>query len=308
MKRRLLLIINARSGTASIKNRLLDIIELFVIWEYDVTVHTTLRKGDAADHIRNRAADFDLIVCCGGDGTVNEAFSALSSMKNPPPLGLIPSGTTNDFAHSLSIPTNPIDAAQVICSGKPFICDCGRFGDQIFTYAAAFGLFTNITYETPQESKNILGRAAYVLEAIKNLPSYSPYRLRLDCEQGSFEGDYILGMVSNTVSIGGFRNFFQTVAELDDGLLEVTLVKMPRTLADYQKVINVLLGIDRVESSTLDFLTFVTTKKARITSEELISWTLDGEEGGIHNDIDIEVIPSAVPVIISKEAVIRPSI
>jgi len=308
LRRRLLLIINARSGTAAIKNRLLDVLELFVLWEYDVTVHTTQRKGDAARQIRDRAADFDLVVCCGGDGTVNESFSALSSIQNPPPLGIIPCGTTNDFAHSLSIPTDPIDAAQTICSGKPFMCDCGLFGSQVFTYAAAFGLFTNVTYETPQGNKNILGRAAYVIEAIKNLPTYTPYRIKLDCEQGSFEGEYILGMITNTVSIGGFRNIFQTVAKLDDGLLEVTLIKLPRTLADYQKVVNILVGIDRMEPSISDFLTVVSTKRARITSGEEISWTLDGEEGGIHSEIDIEVLPHTVPVIIAEDIVMRPLI
>ena len=308
MKRRLLLIINARSGTAAIKNRLLDVIELFVIWEFDVTVHTTRHKGDAADQIRSRASDFDVIVCCGGDGTINEAFSVLSSMKDPPPLGVIPSGTTNDFAHSLSIPVDPIDAAQAICVGKPFICDCGVFGGRAFTYAAAFGVFTNITYETPQENKNQLGRAAYVIEAIKSLPSYEPYHVRLECDKGNFEGDYILGMATNTISIAGFRNIFQSVADLGDGFMEISLVKMPKTLAEYQKVINILVGIERVEYVVSDFLTVVPATWARVSSDKDISWTVDGEEGGIHRDVEIEMIPRAVPIIIAEDMMTRPTI
>ncbi len=302
MKRRLFLIVNPKSGTASIKNRILDIIETFVLWDFEVTVHTTTGPGDAAKQIKERAMDFDQIVCCGGDGIINEAFSSLAFMPDAPPLGLIPTGTTNDFSHSLMIPTDPLSAVRTVCEGTSFDSDCGLFGERVFTYAAAFGLFTNVTYETPQKQKNLLGRAAYVLEAIKNLPSYTPYHLEIDCDQGHFEGEYILGMITNTVSIGGFRKLFHNIAELDDGLLEVTLIKLPKKLADYQKVINVLIGTDHFDYSNSDFLTVISTNELRLKSKENIAWTLDGEEGGIQNDVVIKVLPNAVRVTVAKDS------
>ena len=301
MKRKLFLIINARSGTAAIKNKLLDVLETFVLWNFEVSVHITMRQGDAMEQISKRARDFDVIVCCGGDGTINESFSALSSMSDPPPLGLIPSGTTNDFSHTLSIPDDPIEAVEIICSGKPFACDCGLFGSRIFTYSAAFGVFTNVPYETPQEQKNLLGRAAYALEAIKNIQAFSPFNIRAECKQGVFEGEYILGMITNTKSIAGFRNVFTDIAKLDDGLMEVTLVKNPKTFSDFQTVLNVLTGIERLSPVQSDFLTVFSTGELDIQSDDPIPWTLDGEEGGILGNVGLKVLPKAVSVMVKQD-------
>ena len=303
MNRRLFLVLNPRSGRASVKRRITDIIEVFGAEEYEVTVHVTRHKGDAADRIRERGMNFDLIVCCGGDGTVKESFEALSFMPNAPPLGIIPTGTTNDYANSLSMPNDPVEAARTICNGTPFDCDCGMLGGQVFAFAAAFGIFTDITYETPQANKNQLGRAAYILEAIKNLPSYSPYHITADCEQGRFEGEYILGMVTNTISIGGFKNIFLPVAKLNDGLLELTLLKAPKTLADYQQIANILLGMERVGAVPSDMLTVVSTDRVHIKSSDSISWTLDGEEGGAYDETIVEALPCAVSVITAEGGV-----
>lgn len=301
LPKKLLLIINPKSGVTSIKNTLIDILEVFGIWNYSVSVHLTRFSGDAIGVITERAHEYDLIVCCGGDGTINEAFSALSHLKDAPPLGIIPCGTTNDFAYSLSIPTDPIAAANTICAGTEFSCDCGSLNGRAFSYAAAFGLFTNVTYETPQESKNLLGRTAYFLEAIKSLPAYSPYTMKIENEDGIYEGEYILGMITNTVSIGGLRSFFSSIAELDDGYLEVTLVKAPKTFADFQKAIAILTKTTPLETEITDFLTVVRAKKLHITSDDDIPWTLDGEEGGVFRDITIEVVPNAVKIMVDEE-------
>ncbi|MCL1830673.1 MAG: diacylglycerol kinase family lipid kinase [Oscillospiraceae bacterium] len=301
MSKKLFLVINPKSGAATLGNHLIDILEIFGIWNYEVSIHITRFGGDAEIVIAERASDFDLIVCCGGDGMINEAFSALSSLENAPPLGIIPSGTTNDFAFSLALPTNPIAAANTICTGTEFLCDCGTVNGRVFAYVAAFGLFTNVTYETPQESKNLLGRTAYILEAIRSLPEYAPYEIKLESAEGSFEGEYILGMITNTVSIGGLRTFFSSIAELNDGYLEVTLVKAPKTFADFQKAMAILTKATPLETEITDFLTVVRTKHLSITSKEDISFTLDGEEGGVYQNLVIEVIPHAVSVIIDNE-------
>lgn len=302
MKKKLLLIINPRSGTTAIGSSILDILEIFGLWNFDVTVHITRYSSDATNTILERAKEFDVIVCCGGDGTVNEAFSALSKIKDAPPLGIIPCGTTNDFAYSLAIPTDPIAAANTICSGKTFKCDCGSLNGKVFAYVAAFGLFASVTYETAQEAKNILGRTAYVLEAIRSLPEYTTHNIKLESDEGSFEGEYFLGMITNTVSVGGFRSIFSSIAELNDGFLEVTLVKAPKTFADFQKAMSILTKVTPLETEVSDFLTVFHTKKLHITSNDDIPWSLDGEEGGVFKDLTIEVIPNAVTILTDVES------
>ena len=301
MPSKLLLIINPKSGTSAIRGSVIDILDVFGMWNYDVSVHITRFNGDAIEVINERAAEFDLIVVCGGDGTVNEAFSALSGIKNAPRLGIIPCGTTNDFAYTLSLPTDPIAAANIICNGIPFHCDCGKLNGRVFSYAAAFGLFTSVTYETPQISKNLLGRTAYLLEAIRSLPMNTAHSITVSSDEGVFEGEYILGMITNTVSIGGIRSLFSSIAQLNDGYLEVTLLKTAKTFADVQKAMSILARITPLETLNSDFLTVFRTKKLHISSTENISWTVDGEEGGTYKDLTIEAIPNAVTIMIGED-------
>lgn len=281
---KLLFIFNPHSGKSQIKNTLLRIIDLFVKAGYEVTVRPTQSALDAFQTVKKKASKYDVIVCSGGDGTLNEMVSGLMSSGAPTKLGYIPAGTTNDFAASLGISTNMIEAAKNIIKGVELKCDIGSFNDSYFTYISAFGAFTEVAYQTPQQSKNLLGHLAYVLEGIKRLSSIKTYHMIVEHDGEVFEDDFVFGMVSNSMSVGGFKGIGDLGIVLDDGLFEVALVKMPKNAFDLQLTINDLLKL-QVDSN---YIYIFKSGEIKITSEELISWTLDGEFGGTTNHVLIK--------------------
>ncbi len=298
MKKRLLLMFNPTSGKSQIKPNLWSIIDIFVKGGYDVTVYPTQRRMDAHDTIVERAADFDMVVVCGGDGTLSESVSGLVSLpkEKRTVLGYIPSGSTNDFGSSLEIPFDNNEAAHCIVEGSPMPCDCGMFGEKHFIYIAAFGMFTDVSYETPQRAKNILGHAAYVLEGMKRLKDYSFYHIKVESKELETEDDFIFGFVSNTSSIGGFKNRSEYAPLLNDGLFECVLIKKPNSPADLQRILSALLTSDFDCPELLKF----TTDKVRFITTEPVKWTTDGEDGGEHTDITVEVIPEAYNIVVKN--------
>lgn len=298
MKKRLLLMFNPTSGKSQIKPNLWNIIDVFVKGGFDVTVYPTQRRMDAHDTIIERAEEFDIIVVCGGDGTLSESVSGLMVLpkEKRTVLGYIPSGSTNDFGSSLEIPFDNIEAARSIVEGKPMPCDCGVFGSKYFIYIAAFGMFTDVSYETPQKAKNILGHAAYVLEGMKRLKDYSYYHIKIESEELETEDDFIFGFVSNTSSIGGFKNRFEYAPLFNDGLFECVLIKKPNSPADLQRILSALLTSDLDCPELLKF----TTDKVRFITSEPVKWTTDGEDGGEHTDITVEVIGSAYNIVVNS--------
>ncbi|MEG1061278.1 MAG: diacylglycerol kinase family lipid kinase [Oscillospiraceae bacterium] len=297
MDKNLLFVINPHSGRAEIKSRALMIIDSFVKHGYSVTVYTTQNQGSTDRAVGEIGDKFDRIVCCGGDGTVNETLNGIMRLDKRPPLALIPSGTTNDYAYSLSIPFNMNKAAEIAMTDKLFNVDVGSFNGRYFAYVAAFGLFTDVTYETPQDAKNMLGSVAYVLEGAKRINTLRRYHVKVEYDGGLLEDDVILGFFSNTVSVAGIRNAFSD-AKLNDGLLEITLIKVPKTLRDAQTIINILLNFEKASESQSDFLRVITAKKARITCDTPIAWTIDGESGGSFTDVIIENCPKAIDVVV----------
>ena len=300
MDNKLLLIANPRSGNGALKGKLMNIIDILTRGGNTVTVHITRHKGDATDIVKQRGSLYDTVVACGGDGTINEVVSGLCALEKRPVLGVIPCGSTNDYAATLGLPKTPIAAAKALMDGEIMRCDTGYFNGDPFAYCAAFGVMTEVTYQTPQELKNALGHMAYVLQAMKNIGSYRKTHLSLMTDEGVVEDDFILGMVTNTVSIGGFRRVFDKVAALDDGKLEITLVRSPKTIEDVQMAINVLLSVDSVKNSR-DFVTVVNTDRATIKSSEPVPWTVDGEDGGAHTEVEISLRPSFLRVIRGRE-------
>ncbi|MFQ9209602.1 MAG: diacylglycerol/lipid kinase family protein, partial [Clostridium fessum] len=245
--KKMLFIINPRSGKEQIRSRLLEILDSFVKAGYGPSVYITQGPKDA-EYQAARAKTKELVVCSGGDGTLNEVVSGLMTItpEKRPELGYIPSGSTNDFASSLGLPKNMRKAAQTAALGKPFLVDVGVFGkNRYFVYVAAFGAFTEVSYSTPQETKNILGHQAYMLEAIKRLTGLKSYRMRLTWEhlgeQRELEEEFILGMVTNTTSIGGFKGLVGMDVALDDGEFEVLLVRKPRTPLDIASIAAYLI-------------------------------------------------------------------
>lgn len=296
--KRLLIVANGGSGKACLRNSLFGIIDEFVRADYAVEVYTTQARGDARRIARERGSEFSRIVSCGGDGTANEVLTGLMSLPaaDRPELAIIPTGTTNDYAYSLGIPSDPESARRVAARGTPRPVDAGRFGERYFTYVAAFGMFTRVTYETPQASKNLLGHAAYLLEGAKDLLPVKTQHVRVDFADGSLEGDYALGLFTNAVSVGGIRTVFSGAA-LDDGLLEITLVKAPKTLADLQSIAAILAGRRTPGDIKSGFVDCARASRAAVSSDEPVRWTLDGEDGGAVCKIEIAACPRAVTVI-----------
>lgn len=293
MNKRLLFLINPNAGKGEIRAKALDVIDLFVREGYEVTVHTTQRRWEIPDLLRERAGGFDRIVCSGGDGTLNETINGLLACENRPPLGYIPAGTVNDFASSLGIPKTIPEAAAIAVDGAPYACDVGLFGSRAFSYIAAFGAFTDVSYQTPQQVKNWLGRAAYILEGIKRLPGIQPWPMRLVCDGRELAGEFLFGMITNSTSVGGFAVGERIGVSMNDGLLEVVLVRQLQSHAERQRVINALLEGELDP----DFVTVTKARRVEVFSDQPRPWTLDGEFGGEVEHVVIEVLPSAIQVL-----------
>lgn len=283
-KKKMLFIYNPRAGKAKIRSNLLDIIDIFARADYEVTAYPTQSKGDGIKAVTERKIGYyDLVVCSGGDGTLDEVVTGMMQCEKKLPIGYVPAGSTNDFANSLHIPKNMIDAAQVIVEGKTFGCDIGTFNDDIFVYIAAFGIFTEVSYETSQDIKNILGHMAYILEGMRRLASVKSYRMQVESEELSIEGEFLFGMVTNSTSVGGFKRITGKYVQLDDGEFEVTLIKKPTNPMELNLIMAALIN----RNINTDCMYCFKTSALCISSEEEIAWTLDGEFGGEHKDVEI---------------------
>ena len=280
----LLFILNPNAGKGEIRSKAVRILQLFSSAGYDVLVSPTSRAGEIPEIIQRRANGVDLVVCCGGDGTLNETVTGLMKLDPRPPLGYLPAGTVNDFASSLGISKDLEGAAQAVLSGSPVDVDIGRFGEQYFTYVAAFGAFTEVSYQTPQQSKNVFGRTAYVLEGLKRLTSLKSYQASIEYDSGTCQGDYLFGMISNSSSVGGLKLLDDAQISMNDGMFEVILIQKPDSLTEMQQVINAVLLHDY--SSPL--ITGFRTSNLTVSCENETPWTLDGEFGGAPEKVEIE--------------------
>ncbi len=282
--KKLYFIFNLQSGKATISSKLALVIDMFTKAGYEVTARPTQERMDACAAAKYACGQgFDLIVCSGGDGTLNEVIQGVMRSENKLPIGYIPAGSTNDFARGVGIPRNIIDATQWIIDGKEYPCDIGSFNDKYFTYIAAFGAFTEVTYETSQQVKNVLGHVAYVLNGISRLKNIKSYHMKITYDEETIEDNYIFGMVTNSSSVAGLLSLNEFL--LDDGLYEVTLIKTPGNPLDLQRIIHSLLNID-IDIDTAYIKSF-RTSKIRFECSEEIQWTIDGEFGGSYKAVDI---------------------
>lgn len=282
--KKMLFVYNPRSGKGLIRTQLSTIIETFSAGGYDVTVYPTKCEMDGCNTVYERVQDFDFIVCSGGDGTLDEVVTGMMRSGVHRTVGYIPAGSTNDFAGSVGIPKQMEQAAKLIVEGEPFVCDIGKFNDDYFVYVAAFGIFTDVSYQTKQELKNVLGHSAYFLEGIKRMGTWKSSHLRIESEEFTDEGDYILGLVTNSNSVGGIKGVLGKNVELNDGLFEVTMIRSPQTIIDWQEIITAFLTNDESSNNLVRFK----TRKMRITSDEPIAWTRDGENGGEQTEVVLE--------------------
>ncbi len=282
--KKLLLIYNPVSGMTKTRISLQKAVEFYDSHDYLVTVCLVNRLEDCANSIDFKS--YDLIVCSGGDGTLNITASFFIGKNLPAEIAYIPSGSTNDFAYSLGLSGDEDTRLRNTVEGTPKKIDLGRFNtSRYFLYAAAFGLFTKVSYTTPQRAKNLLGHAAYILEGIKSITDLKKYHMTAELDEEVMEDDFILGMVTNSLSIGGFKNILPSDTALDDGLFEIVLVKMPKTLAALNEI-GISLLAEKPENN--QHIIYRKTSKIIIRSEEKIAWTLDGEFGGEENVVRIE--------------------
>lgn len=293
--KRLLFIFNPFSGKAQVKDQVFNIVDAFTKEGFLVTVYPTQKRMDCNEYIKAHGQEYDMIVCSGGDGTLNETVSGI--LDNPEcdvPIGYIPSGSTNDFATSLMIPKTVGAAVRHIIDGKEFLCDVGSFNGRWFNYVAAFGLFTDVSYATPQALKNALGHQAYMLEGVKSFANSKPYDLKVIHDGIEEENRYIYGMVANSISVGGMKNIAGKDVILDDGLFEVILIKSPKTPAEFQNMIN---GFIFQEDNSM--VTRIKCSEITFTSSEPVPWVLDGEFGGDQTEVNIVIHKQKVRYITS---------
>ena len=296
--RKIYFIYNPHSGKEQIGSKLNEIIRTLAEKDNELTVVPTIGYLDAMERITNLPDGYDLVVCSGGDGTLDEVVTGM--MKRPKerrvPIGYIPAGTTNDFARSLEIPRNMPEAAKNAMMGRPFACDIGSFNDDSFVYIASFGIFTEVSYSTKQEIKNVLGHMAYILEGMRSLYNVKSYKMKVSSDEMEFEGDFLFGMITNSKSVAGFKGLVRGDVQFDDGVYEVTFIKRPKNPLELQEILTALL----TEELHSDYMYSFRTRSLTIESEEMVPWTLDGEFGGEHCNVLIENNQQAVEIIINS--------
>lgn len=294
MKKRLMLIINPMAGRGGYKTGFGEVMNILDSGGFLTTVYFTQGRGDATVFAAQHAKEYDTVACIGGDGTLSEVVSGLMQVQDPPPLGYIPMGTTNDVASTLGLPKNAIDAALRIVTGTPTEFDVGSFGDtDFFTYIAAFGAFTAVSYETPQNEKQALGHLAYLLEGMSRLNRIDRYHARVEYEGGEIEGDFIFGGVSNSTSVAGMVRLRKDLVSLGDGLSEVLLIRYPEKIGDLSRIISGVLS----QNYDREHVILFQAKKVRFVFDEPVAWTRDGEAGGVTTDVTLQNNHAAIRIL-----------
>lgn len=280
--KKMLFVMNPYSGQRRANRYLTEIIGLYNRAGYEVITHMTAGPGDAARVVGERAGDVDLVVCCGGDGTFNETISGLLKNGLDVPVGYIPAGSTNDFAASMKLPTNVMQAAQLVLDGEPVAYDVGKFGDRYFAYVASFGAFTRASYATPQNVKNALGHTAYVLEGITELSQIRKEHIRMEIDGRVVEDDFLFGAISNSTSVGGILTLDPSLVDMSDGLLEVLLVRAPRNLLEIHECIQAVQS----QKYNCAMITFCSGHEIKVWADPDMPWTLDGEREEGHSQVE----------------------
>ena len=282
--KKMLFIMNPFAGQKRANRQLSDLLLMFTKAGYDVITHMTTGPGSASEAAERLAGEVDLIVCCGGDGTFNETVSGLLKSGRDVNLGYIPAGSTNDFAASLKLSSNILQAAQDILEGEPVPYDVGKFGDRYFSYVASFGAFTRASYATPQSVKNALGHTAYVLEGIQELSQIRKEHIRMEMDGEVVEDDFLFGAICNSTSVGGILTLDPKQVDMADGLLEILLVRAPRNLAEISECLQALQS----QEYNCAMITFRSAHHVTVYADPEMPWTLDGEREEGHTQVDVD--------------------
>ena len=298
MDKKVLIIMNPRSGTMRANRYLTEIAELFVRNGYMPTVLITTKQGDGTAYAEKYAPGYDLVVAIGGDGTFNEVASGVVECGVRVPLGYIPAGSTNDFANSLELSKDVIQNAKNILSGEVRAIDLGSFNGRTFSYIASFGAFTRASYATPQSIKNILGHAAYVLAGVKEVANLKPIHMAIEADGQLYEGDYLLGAISNSTSVAGLLTIKREYVDMSDGMFELLLIKTPKDPLELADLVH-MLGLQNFYDTNM--ITFLNAKEFHIKSGSDVSWTLDGEYQEGLEEIHIRNMEGAIDMVLPKK-------
>ncbi len=291
--KKMLFIMNPYSGLRRGAKFLPDLIMLFNQYGFDVITRMTTRSGDATETARRLAPEMDLVVCCGGDGTLNETVAGILESGAKVDVGYIPAGSTNDFASSMKISTNIMPAARDIMEGRPYPHDVGKFGDRYFCYVASFGAFTKASYATPQNVKNALGHTAYLLGGIHELSQIRKTPVRLELDGESLEDDFLFGAVCNSTSVGGILTIDPNQVDMGDGMFEVLLVRAPRNLSE---ITECIMAVQK-QQYNCRMITFRSTREVKIYADADMFWTLDGEKAPAHKEVTITNLHHAIRLV-----------
>lgn len=298
MTKKMLLILNPRSGRCKGIRRLNEVIQVAQNRGYLPTVLITQKAGDAQEFACTYGGQTDMIACIGGDGTFSEVVSGLIAGGHDVPLGYIPAGSTNDYAASLGLSQDMKTAAEDMFDGRITVYDVGRLGNRYFTYVTAFGMPAKASYSAPQDLKNLFGHFAYILEGIYDLRSLKAEHARIETEKGVVEGDYLMGTISNTTSIGGILQFNPDDVLLNDGYLELMLVSKPTTIKSFSQLIQAVTNKNYAEC---DCITFCKTRWLKIAADNPMPWTVDGEYMEDCREVEISAVPAAIRVAVPPE-------
>ena len=290
-----LLVVNPCSGKTRTRSSAEDIIKEFPEDEYDFSVHNTTCRGDATRIVKERYDDMDMVICCGGDGTFNETINGVMDMVERKPIGYIPMGTTNDLANTLNIPLKLKDAVELIRSGQTNSYDIGLFNNRYFSYVAIFGAFSSASYTTSQKMKNMFGHSAYFWKGFMDWGSLKPIHVKVEYDDGVFEDDVTLGAVTNSTSMGGICKFDRSKIKLNDGCFELFIIKKISLLT----VPELFFKVQKQDYSHEAFV-FIKTRQAKFTFSKPVEWSLDGEFGGEHKNVNINVLSKAVRIFSGK--------
>ena len=290
--KKLFFVMNPAAGMRKANKLLPEILTELNKGEYDVITHITTGQGDARKVVSQRAKDMDLIVCCGGDGTFNETVAGVLESKANVPIGYIPAGSTNDFAASLGLEADPVQAARAIIKGKSQTYDVGCFGGRFFTYVASFGAFTKASYTTPQNVKNALGHTAYLLEGIQELSQLRKAHVRFEFDDRVVEDDFLFGAISNSTSVGGILTLDPKQVDMRDGKFELLLVRAPRDLMELSDCIRAL----QTQKYNCAMITFLSTSSLTVYASPEMDWSLDGERQAGRDRIFVENLHHAISI------------
>ena len=295
MQKKMMLIVNPAAGSGGYKYNFTEALYLLSLGGYTVTLFYTKGPKDATAFAEQYGADYDVVSCIGGDGTLSEVLAGLMKIPNPPPVGYMPMGTANDVATTLALPKNDsFAAAKRILNGTPHPFDVGGFGESdYFAYIAAFGAFTEVSYATPQDQKKVLGHLAYVIQGIGQLGKIEPIHTVVEYDGGVIEADLLYGSMSNSTSVAGIVRLPEQMVCLGDGMSELVLVKEPKNVLEFNEMTNSVLT-QRFDSENLMVLH---TKKAKFIFDKPIAWTRDGEAGGEYQTVELRNIKAPVKLI-----------